>query len=100
MRDGDGVPDRMTRLNVRVQPRASRNEITGFDAEGMLKVRITAPPADGQANDAVERELAAALGIGRTRVKIVRGASSRSKVVEIEGLSEEEVRQRIEALAR
>ena len=90
----------MTRINVRVQPRASRNEITGFDAEGVLRVRVTAPPADGQANDAVERAMAEALGLGRTAVQIVRGATARSKVVEVEGLSEDEVRQRIEALLR
>ena len=88
----------MTRINVRVQPRASRNEITGFDAEGVLKVRVTAPPADGQANDAVERAIADALGLGRTAVQIVRGATARSKVVEVDGLSEDEIRQRIEAL--
>lgn len=90
----------MTRINVRVQPRASRNEITGFDAEGVLKVRVTAPPADGQANDAVERAIADALGLGRTAVQIVRGTTARSKVVEVDGLSENEIRQRIEALLR
>jgi uncharacterized protein (TIGR00251 family) len=88
-----------TRLTVRVQPRASRNEVTGFDADGVLKVRVTAPPADGQANEAVERAIADALGIGRTSVKIVRGATARSKVVEITGLGEEEVRRRLKALA-
>ena len=86
----------MTRINVRVQPRASRNEVAGYADDGTLRVRVTAPPADGQANAAVERTLADALNIGRTSVQIVRGMSSRNKVVEIDDLSESEIRNRIE----
>ena len=88
----------MARINIRVQPRASRNAIVGFDTEGTLRVRVTAPPAEGQANEAVERALADALGIGRTSVQIVRGTTSRNKVVEIDGLDVEEVKRRIREL--
>lgn len=62
----------------------------------MLKVRVSAPPERGKANAAVEELLAAALGLPRERVKIVAGASSPRKIVEIDGLSEAEVRARLE----
>jgi hypothetical protein len=88
----------MTRISVRVQPRASCNEITGYGDDGVLRIRVTAPPADGQANAAVERTLADALRIGRKSVQIALGMSSRVKVVEVDGLSEAEIRERIEAL--
>ena len=55
-----------------------------------MRVRVTAPPVDGAANEALEALLAKTLGVGRGRVSIVRGRSSRNKMVRVEGLSEEE----------
>ena len=66
-------------LNVRVSPRAKRNEVTGV-ANGVLVVRTTAPPADGKANKAVIKLLAAHLGVAPSRISLSRGAASRDKV--------------------
>lgn len=81
LRAEDGV-----RFAVRVQPRASRSEIVGVHGDAM-KVRLSAPPVDGAANEALVELIAAALGVGRRAVRIVSGASSRSKVVEVEGVT-------------
>jgi uncharacterized protein len=78
-------------LAVRVQPRAARDEIVGERA-GKLVVRLTAPPVEGRANDALCRLLAKRLGVAPTRVSVVRGGRSRDKLVRVEGLSEAELR--------
>ena len=72
-------------LRVRVTPRAGRNEIAG-ERDGVLLVRVTAPPEGGRANTAVCRLIAKELGIGSTRVSVVRGARSREKLVQVDGL--------------
>lgn len=71
------------RLPVRVTPRASRDALAGFDADGVLLVRVTAPPADGAANAAVTRLLARALGLPARDIVLVSGATSRVKVFEL-----------------
>jgi uncharacterized protein (TIGR00251 family) len=81
----------MARIAVRVQPRARRDELAGERA-GTLLVRVTAPPVEGRANDAVRKLLAKQLGIAAGRVSVVRGASSRDKMVEVEGMDAEAVR--------
>jgi uncharacterized protein (TIGR00251 family) len=81
----------MARLQIRVQPRSRRDELAG-ERDGTLLVRVTAPPVEGKANDAVRRLLAKRLGIAPGRVSVVRGASSRDKVVEVEGVDEESAR--------
>jgi uncharacterized protein len=70
------------RLHVRVQPRASRSGVAGEHA-GALKIRLAAPPVDGAANDELVRFLSRTLRIAASRVRVVSGAASRSKVVEI-----------------
>ena len=77
-------------LYVRVQPRASRDRITLLP-DGSLKIWCSAPPVDGQANDAVRRLLAKALGVAPSRVEVLSGESSKSKRLRIDGLSLEEV---------
>lgn len=72
-------------VKVRLRPRAHRDEIAGERA-GALVVRVTAPPVDGRANVALCRLLARAVGIARTRVELVRGASSREKLVRLRAL--------------
>jgi uncharacterized protein (TIGR00251 family) len=84
----------MALINVRVQPCASRNEIGETYADGMLRIRVTAPPADGEANEAVLKLLAKHLGMPKSTLTIVRGATTRNKVIEVQGLTEDEVRQR------
>jgi uncharacterized protein (TIGR00251 family) len=84
-----------TRLAVKVVPGASREGIAGWLGD-TLKVRVTAPAEQGKANAAVEALLAAALGVAKDRVRIASGTASPRKVVEIAGLSEDEVRSRLE----
>jgi len=74
------------RFRVRLQPRASRNEITGA-RDGVLRVRLQAPPVDGAANEALVAFLADRLDVPRRGVRIVTGATSRTKVIEVEGVS-------------
>jgi uncharacterized protein len=73
---------------VRVTPRASRDEIDG-DYQGALKLRLTAPPVDERANDALRRILAERLKVPVSAVKILSGEKSRNKRVHISGISRE-----------
>ena len=82
------------RVAVRVQPRARRNEIAG-ERDGALLVRVTAPPVEGRANHAVRRLLAKRLGVPAGRVSVVRGESSRDKVIEVEGLDARALRREL-----
>jgi len=70
---------------VRLQPRARTNEIVG-ERGGVVLVRVSAPPVDGRANEALRRLIAKRARVGMRRVSIVRGASAREKVVRVEGL--------------
>ena len=76
----------VVRFRVRLQPRASRNEIAGV-LDGVLRVRVHAPPVDGAANDALVAFLADRLAIPRRGVRIVTGVTSRTKMIEVEGVS-------------
>jgi uncharacterized protein (TIGR00251 family) len=78
-------------LRVRLTPRAARNAVT-LREDGVVAVRVHAPPVDGAANAALERVLAEALGVPRTRVRVIRGARSRDKTVRVEGLDADGVR--------
>jgi uncharacterized protein len=77
------------RFAVRVQPRSSRPGIDGVHGEA-LRVRVGAAPVDGAANEAVVALLAEALGVPRRSVRIVRGDTARSKLVEVLGASPEQ----------
>ncbi len=84
-----------TRLNVRLSPRAARTEVRGFLGD-TLQVRVTAPPVDGRANEALTRLLADRLGVPRGAVRVVAGHSSREKVVAVDGIGTEEARRLLE----
>ena len=92
----------VVRFDVRVQPRASRTAVGGAHG-GALRVRLSAPPVDGAANDALVDALAGALGVPRRAVRIVAGATSRGKVVEVDAGGESgaaaRVGERVRALA-
>jgi len=77
-------------LSIKLQPRASANEIAQPLGEE-LRVKVTAPPVDSAANEALIRLLAERLDCPRNRVELIRGHSSRHKVVKIYGLSHESV---------
>jgi uncharacterized protein (TIGR00251 family) len=78
----------MARLTVRVHPRARRTEITGQMGDAW-KLSLAAPPVDGKANDECIRFFAEWAGVPRSRVRIVLGMTSRTKVVEIEGMAQD-----------
>jgi hypothetical protein len=83
-------------FSVRVQPRSHRDAIEG-ECQGALKVRLTAPPVDGRANDALRRLLAARLNITVAAVRIVRGERSRTKRVEVRGVTAAQAQELLEA---
>jgi len=84
----------MASINLRVTPSASRDAVMGWQGD-VLRLRVAAPAQRGKANQAVLRLLAAALGIERRRLRIVRGETSRQKVVSVDGLDEAEIRVRL-----
>jgi len=75
---------------VKVAPRASHNKISGV-AGGALKVRLTAPPVDGAANQALVKLLAKALGLAKGKVRVIKGFKSRDKRILVEGLEPDQV---------
>ena len=83
------------RVAVRVQPRSSVSEITGVHGDA-LRVRLTAPPVDGAANEALVTLLSDHFRIPRRAITIVSGASSRTKIVELAGITEDHVRRLVE----
>jgi len=76
------------RIAVYVQPRASRTELAGMH-DGCPRIRLAAPPVDGAANAALAEFLADRLGVAKSRVRVVAGMTSRRKLVEIEGVTDE-----------
>ena len=90
------IPNPTALLLVRVTPAASRDTLLGWQSD-VLRLSVAAPAQRGKANEATLRLLAAALGLPRERLRIVRGQTSRQKVVAIEGLNEAEVRARLGA---
>ena len=87
----------MGRIAVRVTPRARRDAIEGLDDGGVWRVRVTAPPVDGAANEAVVRLLARALGLAPRDVVLARGERSRVKYFDLP-ISAEEARRRLRSL--
>ena len=81
---------RRVRFSVRVQPRASKTEVSGVHGDA-LKIRLSAPPVDGAANAALIEFLAELFAVPRRAVMILAGESSRVKIIEIEGITERAV---------
>ena len=77
-------------LSVRIQPRSSKNGATRME-DGSLKIRLTAPPVDGAANEALVKFLSDTLSISKSSVEIVSGHTGRQKIVRISGMSEDDV---------
>lgn len=85
-----------TRIALRVAPGASHAKVVGRHGTAW-KLRVTAPPEDGKANDAVVRLLAQTLGVPKGDVTIVSGLGTRDKVVSLAGLRPDEVERRLNA---
>ena len=86
-------------FKVRVQPKASRNQVDGFSAD-RLRLRVTAPPQDGKANLAVIALLAETLGVPKSRLRIIRGHASREKLVEVTSLTPEDVERALDGIGK
>ena len=84
----------VARVQIRVQPRASQNTISGLQ-DGILQLRVTAPPVGGQANAATIALLADTLDVPKSALRLVSGASSRKKTLTVESLSQKEVNRRL-----
>lgn len=78
------------RINVYVQPRASKTEVAGMH-DGCVKIRLAAPPVDGAANAALIEYIAAQLDIAKSRVRITAGLTSRRKTVEVDGVTPQQL---------
>jgi uncharacterized protein (TIGR00251 family) len=81
-------------LRLRIQPRASRTELAGIHGDA-LRVRLSAPPVDGAANQALIRFLADLLSVPRSAVQVIAGESSRSKLVAVSGIGPEQAARRL-----
>jgi len=81
----------MGRLSLKVVPGSSRDEIVGWLGDA-LKVKVTAPPEKGRANEAVVALLAERLGIDTSSIAVVSGYGSPAKVVEVDGMDDEAIR--------
>ena len=82
-------------LAVRVTPRASKNEIVGALSDGTVKIRITAAPNEGQANDELVKFLSDVLGVAKSRIEIVAGETGRDKLISILDLDAETLHKKI-----
>ena len=78
-------------VSIRLQPRARRDEVVGERGEAIV-IRVTAPPVDGKANAALCAFVARAASVAPSRVSVVRGQTSRDKVVRVEGVDGAAVR--------
>ncbi|NTW05396.1 MAG: YggU family protein [Peptococcaceae bacterium] len=87
--DQDGVT-----IRVRIQPRASKNQFAGI-LDGAVKVRLSAPPVDGEANDACIKFFSSFFKVSAGSVKILSGFTGKNKIIKISGLSTEDVLSRI-----
>jgi len=75
-------------IKVKLIPRSSRNEVVGLMADGTIKIKITAPPVEGQANLALIKYLADKLKTPLSRIEIISGKTSHSKLISIVGISQ------------
>ena len=83
-----------SKIWLRVYPDAAKSELVGF-RDGVLQVRVAAPPVRGKANQELIALLSKALAVGKGSLSIVKGHTSRSKVIAVEGLSQEDIIKRL-----
>ncbi len=89
------VEGEQTRIVMRVQPAASQNQIVGFK-NGVLYLRIAAPPTKGKANQELVKFLSRVLGVTKSSLTIEKGMTSKMKTIAISGLKQDEVMLRLE----
>ena len=81
-------------FSVRVYPNARKNELVGL-SNGIWQVKVSAPPVEGKANAAVVALLSELLGVSKSRLSIIRGHTSRNKVIAVDSLSDEDIMKRL-----
>lgn len=82
------------RLHLLIQPKSSKNEVVGLH-DNRLKIKIMAPPVDGKANTHVIEFLSETLNLPKRDIRLIRGDTGRQKTVEITGVTEEYVREKL-----
>ena len=82
-------------LAVRITSRASKNQIVGALSDGTVKIRITAAPTEGQANDELVKFLSGVLGVAKSRVEIVAGNTGRDKLISVLDMDAETLHKKI-----
>ncbi len=86
-------------VNLRVSPGAKTTDVKGLYGERAVKLSVAAPPVEGKANAEVQRFLARLFGVSRSEVVVVKGASSRDKLVFVRGVESDAVRKDLADLA-
>jgi len=77
-------------ISVRVHPNAAKNEVVGV-TNGVWQVRVSAPPVKGKANKELIAFLSRLLGVGKSRIAIIKGHTTRNKTIAVDGLSQDDV---------
>ena len=93
-----GKEDARARITVKVQPRAKATRVAGR-LENAYRLQVAAPPVDGKANEACIAFFAELAGVAKSRVRIVSGLTSRMKVVEIDGVAQQELERKLASSA-
>jgi len=91
--------EEQARIAVRVQPNASQNEVLRFE-DGVWHIRVTAPPVKGKANYALIKFLSEILGISKGNLTIEKGATSKRKIIDIDGLTQNRVMEQLGRLVK
>ena len=81
-------------ISVRVHPNAATNEVVGF-TDGVLRVRVSAPPVKGRANKELLSFLSQILDVGKSKVRIIKGHKSRNKMIDVDGVSQQDIMERL-----
>jgi uncharacterized protein (TIGR00251 family) len=89
-----GKEDARARITVKVQPRAKVTRVAGRFGNA-YRLQVAAPPVDGKANDACIAFFAEVAGVAKSHVRIVSGLTSRMKVVEIDGIGQQELERKL-----
>jgi uncharacterized protein (TIGR00251 family) len=84
----------MARITIKAHPRAARSAVAGR-LGAAWKIDLAAPPAEGKANQECVRFLAELAGVPRSRVRVINGATARTKIVEVEGVAQDELEARL-----
>lgn len=81
-------------ISVQVRPNAAKNEVTGI-IDGVWQIRVAAPPVKGKANKELIAFLSRLLGVSKSQIDIIKGHTTRNKLIAIDGLSQEDIKKRL-----